>query len=254
MLKAVRFHEDAFTKWLTISVVTHLSFVLIFALKSFIFPSKTIVIQNAIRVDMIGLPEKIQEPKPAPVVKTPEKPKPEPKPEAKPKPQPKAKPKPEPKKKVVDIKSEKKDQAAAMEKLKQLSAIDKIKQDQKEPAPAQTVPDLPQYKGNQVLAGNSFSGVAGISAQDYFSEAKAHIQQFWSLPEWLQNTQLRASVVVKLNDKGVVERAEISESSGETAFDDAALSAVQAASPFPVPPESIRATILNSWVIFNFPQ
>ncbi len=253
MLKAIRFHDDAFTKWLTISVVTHLSFVLVFALKSFIFPSKTIVIQNAIRVDMIGLPEKIEEPKPAPVVKAPEKP--EPKPEPKKEVKAKPKPKPEPKKKVVDLKSEKQDQAAAMEKLKQLSAIDKIKQAQaEEPPPAQTVPNLPQYKGNQVLAGNSFSGVAGISAQDYFSEAKAHIQRFWSLPEWLQNTQLRASVVVKLNEQGVVERAEISESSGETAFDDAALSAVQSASPFPVPPESIRATILNSWVIFNFPQ
>lgn len=249
--------SDAFKKWLMVSVAVHIGFVFFVTIKNFVFPSKTLIIQNAIRVDMIGLPDKKEDPPKAVA-----QPKEEPAPKAAPKPEVKqpeakkevAKPKP---KEPVNLAKEKAKQEQAMEKLKQLSAIDKIKNSAgktEAAAPKKTVENLPQFKGNQVVAGNSFTGMAGLAAQDYFSDAKAHIQNFWALPEWLANSGLRASVVVMIDAAGRVIRSEINESSGQTAFDDAALSAVASASPFPIPPDAIRDTIVNSWMIFNFPE
>lgn len=248
--------KDAFTKWLLVSAGAHISFVLFITLKSLIFPSQTFIIENALKVDLIGLPDKKPDTPPKKVAQEKAETKPEPAPpKAEVKPEPK---KPEPKKpEPVNISKDKANQASAIEKLKQMSAIDKIKNATKnEPvkAPSNTVENLPQFKGNQVVAGNSFTGIAGLTAQDYFSDAKAHLQNFWALPEWLASAQLRASVLVMINQSGQVVRFEIQQSSGESAFDDAALAAVDAASPFPVPPENIRDTITRSWMIFNFPQ
>ena len=237
--------DDLFTQSLKLSLVVHVSFVLIFSLKSFIFPSKTIEIPNAIRVDLVGLPDKPE------LVKKKAKPKPKPKP----KPKAKEKPKPKPKKKDTT----KSDQQRALEKLNQLAAIEKLKE-QKPVKPAQEAeiedvkPETPEYKGNLVTSGNSFTGLSGIEAQGYWADAKAHVQNFWALPEWLSSARLRAKVVVMIDESGRVTRAEVYQSSGNDAFDNAALSAVEAASPFPVPPERIRDTITSSWMIFNFPE
>lgn len=234
--------DDLFKQCLKLSLMAHVSLVLVWGLKSFILPSKTIVIPNAIRVDLVGLPDK-----PTPVKKTaaPAKPKPEPEPKAKP--EPKTKPKKD---------NTKSAQQKAMDKLNQLAALDKIKNEKpvEEPAAEEVKPETPQYKGNLLTSGNSFSGLSGIEAQSYWSDVKSHIQKFWALPEWLASATLKASVVVMIEPSGRVKQAEIYQSSGNQAFDEAALTAIEAASPFPVPPERLKDTISNSWMIFNFPE
>lgn len=243
--------DDAFSKWVLISVAAHVAFALVVLLKSMVFPGETIIIQNAIRVDMIGLPDKKPEALP---VMAPAQPEPvvPPKKEA-PKPEAKAPEKPKPKPKTVDLSKAKSQQQQALDKLKQMSAIDKIKQMQKEAKPAEA-PPAPQLAGNQVVTGNSFTGVAGIAANDYFNQISVHINNFWSLPEWLQDASLKAVVRVKIDEAGRLLGAEIAEASGNPAFDNAALSTVEAAAPFPVPPDNIRDKIVYNWMMFRFPR
>lgn len=233
--------NDLFRQFLMISAMAHVSILLVWGLKSFIWPGSVIKVPNAIRVDLVGLPEK------------PQKIKPKPKPKAKPKPE-KAKAKPKVKKDTNQS-----DQKKALEKLQQLSAIDRIKQqaNQKleDEAPSEDVkPETPEYKGNLVTSGNSFTGLSGLAAQEYWSLLKVHLQNYWALPEWLANAPLSASVVVMIEASGHVARFEIYSSSGNEAFDDAALAAIEAASPFPVPPERLRDTISKNWMVFNFPE
>lgn len=245
--------DDAFKKWVLISAVAHIAFALTVLLKSMVFPGETIVIQSAIRVDMIGLPDK--KPEAVPVAPPAPTPAPAPKIEESPKPEAKAPEKPKPKPpKTVDISKSKDQQKQALEKLKQMSAIDKIKQLQKEAASAEAKPAAPQFAGNQVVTGNSFSGVAGLAANDYFNQISSHINNFWALPEWLQDASLKAVIRAKIDESGRLLGAEVAESSGNPAFDNAALSTVEAASPFPVPPPNIRDKIIYNWMMFRFPR
>ncbi len=248
------FKGDRFRQFLMLSALVHASFFLLYGVKVLLWPNQTIIIPNAVRVDIVGMPDKIEKPTPAPAPA--EEAKPAPKVETKPKPEPKKVAKPKPKPKAQDLKKTKAEQQLALEKLKQMSALEKIKNEvsaHSAKTAAQT-PAGPQYKGNVVTSGNSFTGLARLAAQEYWSLAKQHIQNYWALPEWLLNTNLRASVVVMINETGKVTRHEIYQSSGNKAFDDAALTAVEAASPFPVPPERLQDTITKSWMVFNFPE
>lgn len=241
-------HADTFQKFLVLSALIHASVFLVYGLKVLVFPNQIIMIPDAIRVDVIDLPDKLTNTKPVTEEKKQEvKAKP-----PEPKPTPKEVPKEKPK---VDTKA---DQKRAFEKLQQLSALDKIKQEVKNNSKAESAeplkPNLPVFKGNQITSGNSFTGLSGIRSQEYWDQVKMHLQAYWMLPEWLANARLKASVVVMIDSDGRVIRHEIYSTSGNSTFDDAALAAVEAASPFPVPPAQIRDTISSSWMIFNFPE
>jgi len=244
---------DSFQKFLIVSALLHGTFFFGYFIKGLVFPNKIIIIPNSIRVDIVALPDKLPDtpqaastattaPPPAETIKT----------------EPKTLTKKENPTKTTDA------QKKALEKLEQMAALDKIKNDlentqtQRVQSANKSVEDLkknlPMFKGNQVTSGNSFTGMAGIASQEYWDLVKQHIQAYWMLPEWLSKLKLRARAVVMIDQDGRVRKREIYQSSGNPAFDDAALAAVDAASPFPVPPERIRDTITDSWMIFNFPD
>jgi colicin import membrane protein len=243
-MKALALPQEAFQRYLAISAGLHIALLLAYSLKIAIFPSDIIMVPDAIRIDMIGLPDKIQtQPKAAPKAAPPVEIAPA-------KPEPKAKPDV----KTKDLKSE---QKKALNALKQLEAMEALKAATPAKVSDQSSdlkPSLPEYKGNAVTSGNSFTGISGLVAQEYWSVAKQHVHNFWALPEWLANLPLRASVVVLIDASGKVVKSEIYKTSGNSAFDNASLTAVEAASPFPVPPEKIRDTVIKSWMIFNFPD
>jgi colicin import membrane protein len=235
--------QDSFESFLGVSVFAHIALVIVFSVKTHFFPTATIVIPSAIRVDIVGLPDKPTTPaasavpeksaasRPPTPVKTPPK-----------------------KNEAVDLTQKK-----AFDRIKQLEALEKIKTEVKTESVQRNAVDalktnLPVFKGNQITSGNSFTGISGVVAQEYWDLVKQHLQTYWLLPEWLSKANLKASVVVMIDQNGRVQKSEIYKSSNNPSFDEAALTAVEAASPFPVPPERIRATIGSNWMIFNFPD
>lgn len=61
-------HRDPFSRYVGLSVIFHCTVVLVFTIKTVFFPSEDLQIRDAIRVDLIGLPDKAEPPKPKEVV------------------------------------------------------------------------------------------------------------------------------------------------------------------------------------------
>ncbi|MFZ3231791.1 MAG: energy transducer TonB, partial [Pseudobdellovibrio sp.] len=160
-----------FNQGILVSIVAHVILVSSFLIKTTFFESPPIDLSQAIRVDMVGLPDKAK-PNQLPakienILKEKEPAKEEPKPEeAKEKPVEPAKkekvvlPKKEIKQdtETINLKKVKATQKSAVEKLKAQSAIEKIKQEMlndSEKKPAVSAP----IKGRIISAGSSLTGL-----------------------------------------------------------------------------------------------
>lgn len=226
--------DDSFKLFVLVSLVIHLSVIFAISIKNAFFMSnETIVIPQSMRVDIVALPDKATEepaPKPAKVAPTPPKPTP-----------PKPAPKVEPKENVKDL------QKRALEKLKAQTAIDKIKNevDEEKAKAAKDEPAKPkQVKGNIVSSGSSFSGMSQLRVNEYLEDLTARLRDHWSLPQWLSEANLKASVVIDIDDRGNLVRREIYASSGNQVFDSACLAAVADASPFAPPPNELKSRLI----------
>lgn len=225
--------DDSFRTFLIVSIAIHFALIGGTLIKHWLLPSKTIVIPEAIRVDMVGLPEKIQPPPAPPRVKPPA-------------PAPIVQKKPAPQK--ANLKAE---QQQAFAKLQAMEAIKKMQQqlEQHNTKPQQTPPPKPTYKGNIISSGDSFSGLSRLHVNDYLSAIKKKIHSNWSLPQWLSDSNLKAQVVVTLDSSGAITRSQIYVSSGNSMFDNSCLAAVQQSSPFAPPPAEVRGAVL----LIHFP-
>lgn len=254
-LKA-KLKHDHFKLFLVVSFSTHLLVVALFQIGSLFTSSETIEIKSAMKVDMVALPDKHQnKPKKAAAKKKAEKPKPAPPPKPEPKPEPKAKPKPKPDPKP---KVDKKAQQDAFSKLNQADAFSKL-DDIKEPEPEENKESDndasdDKFKGNQILDGNSLSGLDKMEMNAYYNTLITQVQNEFLAPAFLSQKDLRCSVVVQLDERGYVLRRDIESSSGNELFDEAALSAIDRSSPFPTPPERLQKTIARNKIIFRFPR
>ena len=211
-------------------------------LKPLLIPSDPLNIKSSIRVDLVALPEK-EEKKPAA-----SPPKPAPKVETKKPAEPKAKPptKPTPEKPKVDLKKSKDTQVDALAKLKQLEALEKLKQQE----PEKEV----EYKGNVVSEGSSLSGLSQLDFDRYLGAIEDKIRQEWDLPQWLKDSNYRAEATVLIDERGLVIHKQVTRPSGNDIFDDAVLSAIERAAPFPEPPSRLKSVLATRGVVFRFPQ
>lgn len=240
---------DSLSRPLYISLAAHFGLLSLFFLKMTFFPVQPIEIKRAIRVDLVGMPEKVKEPKPVatkePKKVAPKKPAPkvEKKVEAK-KPAPKKPPKVVTKKK--DSKKIEKSQESAINRLKALAALEKIKQE----AVAAEV----ETKGNQVSKGNSLTGLEQIEYDRYFDQVEQLLYSHWMLPEWLINAGLRAQALVLVDESGHVIKKEIIKSSGDPTFDAHVMAAIEKAAPFPAPPARLQGVLADQGFVFNFPE
>jgi colicin import membrane protein len=232
-----------FRKMISLSLTFHLTLIIIFSLKAVLFPSETLDIDSSIRVDMVDLPDML--------VQMPQKPQEAPtdvkKPEAKPveqaKPQPIAEKKPEP---LVLKPTAKSDAQKKIEKFKEQEhrkkAIEEIeKQVQQEEARAREE-KLSQIKsvlikGNHINQGTALRGLNKAAFNDYASTLKNQVHEHWNLPQWLKGANLHAVVRIYIDHRGVVIKKTLQQSSGDEAFDNYALKAVDDAQPFPPPPD-----------------
>ena len=238
-------YDPLFKQFLLVSLALHVGFVLFVTLRSLLFSSATIEIPQSVRVDLVGLPNKIKDPTPAPPVPVPQT-----QPEVAKPVEPVAKPKPTvvPPEKINLKDAQKK----ALDKLRAQEALKKLKDEvanQKKSTENPAPPPPQQFRGNIISSGSSFTGLSRLRVNEYLAYLFGRIQQNWSIPQWLNETELKASVIISIDDRGYVVRKEIRTSSGNSVFDSSCLSAIADASPFDPPPNEVREALL----LVNFP-
>lgn len=242
--------NDSFAKLIGTSFLFHLGFLLFFTVKSLVFPTEAVVVREAIRVDIVGLPDKIEtrneiqsmpssEKDPSKQINIPEK---GDLPMA-------AKEAPK-----VDLKRAKADQSKAIARLNALSSIEKLAKEMKEVAVTGGSSPRKEFKGNVLNAGEGLVGLDALDHNSYFSSVKRQVQKFFVLPQWLAESTLRAQALVKIDERGYVVGRDLVKSSGDAAFDSKVLEAIDAASPFPPPPPRLVNVITLNGMLFNFPD
>lgn len=240
--------EVLFKKMIVASIALHIAVFIFFFVKASFFSGDPIDLDSTIRVDMVGLPDKVTQLPPA----------------AKPKEPPKAETKPEVKTvEPVVLHPTKPDTSAALKKIKEMAkeqerkrALEAIQQEVKadEQKAAREAKVNQILKGNAVNAGSALHGLQKSEFNDYASQVYADIHQHWNLPEFLKNDSLSATVVVYMNSLGVVIKRVVRKSSGNSQFDDLALKAVDEASPFPKPPDKFAGLVKDDGIVLGFPQ
>jgi len=108
-------------------------------------------------------------------------------------------------------------------------------------------------KGNAVSPGTALHGLAKTEFNEYLGSLQNHAHERWSLPEWLQNDSLKASILVYIDFRGTVIKRMLVSASGDSRFDDYALKLVDEASPFPPPPPKFVDVVRVNGVTLQFP-
>jgi len=235
------------------------------------YPSEALDLSQAIRVDMIDLPDKLtSQPIPEDTSKLPEKkvaePTPEPE-EKKPEPVPEVKPEPkvvkeEPKPKLpekkekpaddaININKVKSKQKDALNKLKAAAAIEKLKEEESKKAEARP---KQVFKGRALSAGTAITGLDKLQSDSYLSQLDARIKSHWALPQWLIGKPLRARVHIKFDEAGTIIYKKISQSSGNQTYDEYCLLAIDKATPLPKVPEKFSTVYKVDGVVIGFPD
>lgn len=242
-------------QWSTIgrSLALHVAIVLIFTVKTFFFPTEPIVFENAIRVDIVGLPDKkqtIEEDK----ITVPQA-----------APAPPAKAETPPIEKVVDKKVEaspvpakappkenlKSAQQKALEKLRAMEALNSIEDEVKE----QTKPrGQAPIAGNVLSQGGALKGIQQNQIMGYVSVVERQVKKNWDLPQWMAEAKLKAKAIMLIDKRGVVTKRFIVSSSGNATYDELVLNAIDKSSPFPPPPAMFVDLFSAKGIQLGFPE
>ncbi|MFA6236429.1 MAG: TonB family protein [Bacteriovorax sp.] len=111
--------------------------------------------------------------------------------------------------------------------------------------------------GNKLSKGTAIYGdgnAADMTAfQAYASRLPDLVRPHWRLPSFLLNKNLKARVRVWLAASGDVTRAEIYQSSGDTEYDQRAVDAVRATSPFPRLSDEFAKRGQTGGILLGFP-
>lgn len=236
--------NDHFMRAVWVSLSLHLFIFLAFTVKTVFFENEPTVYESAVRVDLVALPDKL-----SPQEKTQEQASPTPVQE-----------KPVEKKKITEVKKEdainlnktKNKQSDALKKIREMEALEKIKKHVETEQRLKKASQL--FKGNQLSSGSELSGVSKIQHDNYISNVKRHIYQSWALPEWLSKKDLKAQVLVRIDENGRVIYRQIYKSSLNPTYDDVCLEAIENASPTPPPPEKLVKIMKNEGILIGFPE
>lgn len=259
--KSERKKEDI--QGLLVSLAFHVVIFAFFTVKSIFFSTEPIDYSAAIRVDLVGLPDKLdpstilppkqenieisspQQKEPQPETKTDVAEKLPPK-EIIEKKEPVFSQKPKP----ADYKNK---QNEALNKLKAMAALEKIKKESTQGQKSE-LPTNYQVKGNILSPGTSLTGIDKINHESYLSDLDQHIKQYWALPEWLATQELKAQVRVQIDRNGNLVAKKVIRSSGNPTYDDYVIETVERSIPFPKPPEKLSAILEVNGVVIGFPE
>lgn len=241
-----------------ISLLGHGILIGFFAFEAFLFTSEKIDFTSAVRVDLVALPDKLPPPAAQP---TPPAESTKPQEVTPPAPVEAAKP-PEPlpvKKPVVDKdtvkieKNTKKKQQSAIEKLKAMEALNKIKEDVKKDN-LKTANKSQPIKGAVLSPGTALTGINKLQEQNYISQLDQHIKANWALPSWLQNKGYRTQIRVQFDEKGNLVSRYVVKPSGNPTYDEMALATIDKSVPFPAPPEKFTSIFRVDGILIGFPE
>jgi len=248
--------KDRFFNFIILSIAFHLAVLIFLTVRVLFFPSEIQIHQQAVRIDVVALPDKNPTP-PAPqapsqekkVVKTPEKPQPK-KEVVKAKPKKPVIAKPVEKKKAPEVKKEnvKDEQESALDRLK---ALQKMKDLEKQKEQAQKTQE---FKGNAISTGSSLSGLEKLHHDSYLDQLEGHIRSHWNLPEWLASGNFNAKVLLMINKAGAIEKKLFVTKSGNELFDQHVMATLDKASPLPSPPSDLVDYYANKGVEIRFPE
>lgn len=269
--------DQQLKRGLGISFVLHIALLCFFTVKAVFFTQEPIDFSQAVRVDIVGLPEKVEpttlpppaqeEAKPA----LPEKEKPQEKPPEKPVVKPlekvaEKKPTPvEPLKQpahkaedAVNLEKVKSKQQSALEKLKAMAALEKIKQEAEKtkntPGQGKSETGAQKIKGNILSPGTSLTGLSKLQHDSYAADLDRHIKDNWSLPEWLAKRDFKAQARVFIDSRGNILDRKIVKSSGNPSYDEEVLATIDRSAPFPAPPEKFVAIVSVDGILIGFPE
>jgi protein TonB len=91
--------------------------------------------------------------------------------------------------------------------------------------------------------------------EKYFGTMSARVRRNYDVSSAIADSErvhLQATVVIWVDAAGKVTRTEFQSKSGNDLFDSAVLAAVQKASPFPPPPDFLRASLTRDGVALKF--
>lgn len=142
----------------------------------------------------------------------------------------------------------------AIEKLKKKMAIDKIKEEVIQKERQDLSQRVAQYKGNVITPGTELRGVAKLQYDDFLGNIDRHVKHFWSLPEWLARGDFKAKVKVFIDSRGLLTGVELVSSSGNSSYDEIVMETVKKAVPFPNPPEKFRDKLSVDGMVLGFPE
>lgn len=261
-------NAEQLPRGLGVSLVLHVLLFSFFILKAAFFTPEQIDFSQAIRVDMVGLPDKVETALPPAPAKAEAKPampekekvvekKPEP---VKPTPAKHEVKTPKVEKEAVNLEKTKSQQQSAIEKLKAMAALEKIKEDvdqQKAKSPPGAGKDkagIQKIKGNTLSPGSSLTGLAKLQHDTYAVDLDHHIKQHWALPEWLANRDFKAQAKVYIDSHGNILGRKIIKTSGNQSYDDEVLATIDRAAPYPAPPEKFVSIVEVDGILIGFPE
>ncbi len=254
--ESIRTFEGLTNKQVTKSVLLHVALVLFFTVNAYIFPAEDLNFDNAIRVDIVGLPEKLKH-LPPPSLPNKEVAKPVNIPPPTP---PKEVPAPTPTVPVAPVMptvdknalelERKKAQQKAVDRLKALDAVSQIEESEMQ----EREKEATAVAGNVESAGNALSGIRQNQISSYISQVKDHVNKNWNIPQWMADAHLKAEAIVLLDANGVVIQRRIVKTSGNSSFDDSILTAIDQSSPFPAPPKALVGVFKNKGFTLGFPE
>ena len=228
------------------SIIFHAAVFALFALKMVFLPSEGLDFSDAVRVDIVDLPDKISNP-----AKTFESEAVAPPTEAKPVATPvEAKPVVQKTEPTIDLTEKKKKRSEALRRIKAQEALAGIEDSLKEEANSKK----PTYKGNILSPGTELRGLQKNQFDAYLSLINRRIKDNWQLPEWMAKQNLKAHALVMADRQGFVTKKTLVKNSGNKTFDDYVLDAIEKSSPLPPPPEKFTAILEHQGIILAFPD
>lgn len=249
--------DYSLNRMLVFSAAGHAAVLFFFTVTTYIIGPAEVMMPQAIRVDVVGLPEKNQT--------LPETPKAQEKPEPATKPKNKLPPKetappPAPKAPTIPSKDTKKAMQDAIKKLqreaKAQSAIEKLKeqmaQDKAKEKAAATKAKL--IGGNKVSEGNSLEGLESIDFDKYLAELQSRLNANFEIPQWLADGNYTAVVVIHIDQRGYVTKKTMTKSSGNNVFDTIVMGTIDKSSPLPPPPDRLRGRLATTGIPVKFPM
>lgn len=144
-------------------------------------------------------------------------------------------------KKTSKEKSKKESLKSAIDRIK---ALQEIEEDVKKGSQKKLV-----AKGNLISKGTDLEGEQTESVDNYGDKMRSRLRQHWDLPVWLSRQNMSAQVVVFLDAQGNVIHMVFRKGSGNDQFDDFVKKTIKNSEPFPPPPSEI----VRAGVTLGFP-